>query len=95
MSRSRRIRRDWLSKILAGVILGFSLGVALAGIFALAGPGGPLAFNKYQVVMWSVVPVWLAVLSTCFLFSSGLRAWLWLGIGNFAAYAVLFAVRFY
>lgn len=93
MSGAAPIRRDWLSKSLAGLLLGFSLAIALAGLLALAGPGGPLAFNKYQVVMWSVVPLWLTILSTCFLFRSGPRAWLWLGQGNLFAHALLFAVR--
>lgn len=87
------IRHDWIAKILAGTVLGFGLAIALAGLFAWAGPGGPLAANKYQLSMWMVPPIWLGVLSFCFLFRSGLRAWLWLGGGNLLAYAGLYTCR--
>lgn len=88
-----RLRPDWVSKSLAGTLLGFSLAVALSGIFAWAGPGGLLAANKYQLAMWLLAPLWLGVLSFCFLFRTGLRAWLWLGGANLAAYATLYACR--
>lgn len=88
-----RIRADWLSKSLAGVLLGFALAIALAGLFAFAGPGGPEAQNKYQFVMWLAAPIWLGVASFCFLFRSGLRAWLWLGGANLIAYGGLYACR--
>jgi hypothetical protein len=41
--------------------------------------------------MWLVAPIWLTTLSLCFFFSSGMRAWLWLGGVNLMAYAGLFA----
>ena len=56
-------RADWLSKSLAGSVLGFTLAIALAGLFAVAGPGGLEARNKYQFVMWLVAPIWLGVAS--------------------------------
>lgn len=88
-----RIRRDWVSKTSAGAVLGFSLAIALAGLFAWLGPGGMAAPNRFQLVMWLIAPVWLTTLSLCFLFSSGVRAWLWLGAANLLAYAGLFACR--
>ncbi|MGD9544277.1 MAG: hypothetical protein AB7F41_08475 [Methylocystis sp.] len=88
-----QIRRDWFSKTSAGAILGFSLAIALAGLFAWLSPGGLTAPNKFQIVMWLIAPIWLSTLSFCFLFSSGVRAWLWLGAGNLIAYAGLFACR--
>lgn len=87
------IRHDWLSKSLAGALLGFGLAVALAGLFAWAGPGGPDAPNKYQFVMWLVAPIWLGAASFCFLFRSGLCAWLWLGGANLLAHGGLYACR--
>lgn len=87
------IRPDWWSKTLAGTLLGFTLAVALSGLFAWIGPGGPAAMNKYQFNMWLVPPLWLAVVSFCFLFRSGLRAWLWLGGANLLAHAGLYACR--
>ncbi|SMH47201.1 hypothetical protein [Azospirillum agricola] len=87
------IRPDWWSKSLAGTLLGFTLAIALSGLFAWAGPGGPRALNKIQFNMWMVAPIWLGVVSFCFLFRSGLRAWLWLGGANLLAYAALHAAR--
>lgn len=87
------IRRDWWSKSLAGVLLGFTLAIALSGLVTWVGPGGPLAMNKFQFTMWIVAPVWLGVVSFCFLFRSGLRAWLWLGGANLLAYTALLASR--
>ncbi|TLG75092.1 hypothetical protein [Methylocystis sp. B8] len=89
----KEIRPDWISKTLAGAILGFSLALALAGLFAWLGPGGLGTPNKFQLVMWLVPPIWLTTLSLCFLFTSGTRAWLWLGGANLIAYAGLFACR--
>lgn len=72
-------RKDWIAKTVAGLLPGFGIAVAAAGAFAWFGPGGAQALNKYQVVMWMVPPVWLAVLGSVYLFRDGLRAWLWLG----------------
>jgi hypothetical protein len=87
------IRRDWISKTLAGAILGFSLAVALAGLFAWLGPGGLATPNKFQLVMWLISPIWLTTMSLSFLFTTGARAWLWLGGANLVAFTGLFACR--
>ena len=41
--------------------------------------------------MWLVAPLWMALLSTCFLFRSGRHAWLWLGGANVLAWVALYA----
>ncbi|QCO05664.1 hypothetical protein [Azospirillum argentinense] len=87
------IRPDWWSKSVAGVVLGFSLAIAMAGLFAWIGPGGPAAVNKLQFIMWLVVPIWLGVASVCFLFRSGRQAWMWLGCANILAHTALLAAR--
>jgi hypothetical protein len=87
------IRHDWMSKSLAGVLLGFALALALAGLFAHLGPEGLEGRNKYQLVMWLVAPIWLGVVSFVFLFRSGLRAWLWLGGAALLAHGGLHACR--
>ncbi|OAI23492.1 hypothetical protein A1351_19630 [Methylosinus sp. R-45379] len=86
-------RSDWLSKSIAGSLLGFTLAVALAGLFAVAGPGGLEARNKYQFVMWLVAPIWLGVASFVFLFRSGRAAFLWLGGANLLAFGGLYLCR--
>lgn len=89
------LRRDWWSKTSAGVFGGFGLAVALSGLFAWIGPGGLAAPNKFQFTMWITAPIFLAVLSLVFLFSSGRRAWLALGSLNVLAFCALGACRHY
>ncbi len=74
------IRPDWISKTFAGVALGMALSVGASGllVLALTAAGVPSSLRN-QLAMWSVMPVWMTVLGGCFLFRSGLRAWLWLG----------------
>lgn len=89
------IQRDWFSKTLAGVVLGFGLAIAVSGLFAWLTPGGAMHPNKFQATMWLTAPVWSGVLSLVFLFRSGARAWLWLGSANALAFAALAACRHY
>lgn len=86
-------RTTWLSKTLAGVVPGFGLAIALSGWFAWLGPGGITAINKFQVTMWLVPPIWVAIAGTVFLFSSATRAWTWLAGANVLAFGVLIAAR--
>jgi hypothetical protein len=89
------IRRDIWSKSLAGVVLGFALAVALAGLVAHLGPEGLEGRNKYQLVMWMVAPIWLGALGFVFLFRSGLQAWVWLGGASLLAHGGLYACRLF
>lgn len=75
------IRRDWISKTLAGLLLGLALAFNCSGLLAVLLPEMPLPVSG-QLVMWLVPPVWLMALSLVYFFSSGLRAWLWLGTAN-------------
>lgn len=91
MARSS-FRTDWLSKSLAGILLGFLAAMAICGLFFLLPlPIGPSA--EAQLMMWLVGPVWLTLLSTCFLFRSGTRAWFWLGLTNVVLYALYFLFK--
>jgi hypothetical protein len=79
MTRAKRpIRPDWLSKTLAGLVLGGVLAFGASGV--LDQLLQPMALpTRGQLVMWSVAPVWLGVCSGVYCFASGLRAWLVLG----------------
>ena len=87
------MKTDWWSKSLAGIVAGFTLALALAGLFAWVGPGGINAVNKYQLIMWMVTPLWLTAVSLVFLFPSGCHAWAWLGGANVFAWIALVAAR--
>lgn len=92
--KSQPIQRDWLSKTLAGLLLGGIIALVLSSLFSQL--SGDLPFGaRRQLANWMVPPIWLVVLGTVYFFSSGLRAWLWLsGLAAFlsvASYLLRFA----
>jgi hypothetical protein len=87
------LTRHWFAKGLAGLVLGLAIAIGVSGLLAWAGPGGIAAPGKYMVVMWAVIPVWMLVLTFCFLFRSGWRAWAWLGGAALLLHAALLACR--
>lgn len=92
MKTGQRQTALW-SKTLAGVVLGWTLALALSGLFAWLGPGGIAARDKVQFNMWLIAPLWMLILSPVYLFSSGRCAWgVLLGL-NILAHAALLAAR--
>ena len=86
--------RNWLGKASAGLILGFALALSLSGLWAWLGPGGLMHSSaKTQFNMWLMSPIWALVLSFCFLFRSGWRAWFWLGLASAISFGLLFAAK--
>jgi predicted alpha/beta hydrolase len=84
--------RNWLGKASAGLVLGYALALALSGLFAWFGPG-EIDPGKLQINMWMVSPIWCLVLSFCFFFRTGLRAWAFLGLATLLAFGLLFGGR--
>jgi hypothetical protein len=87
--RPETLSRDWLSKTLAGGAGGFGLGIAASGLLVCLTPGSLDVQNKFQVAMWLVPPVWIAVTSATYLFRTGRRAWVGLGSANAFGFAML------
>ncbi len=82
------IQRDWLSRILAALLLGFTLALGCTGLFSRLTPYiDPVA--KTLLDMWLFMPVWLLVLGGCFFFRNGWRTWFWLGTANVLVFALL------
>ena len=52
------VRPDWISKTLAGLLLGLSLAIICSGLLAAWLAGMPLAVSG-QLAMWLVPPAWL------------------------------------
>ena len=88
------IQRDWASKTLAGVLLGFTLAIACSRLFSHLNADMALAVRA-QLAMWMVAPIWLGTLSVCYFFRSGWLAWLWLGGVNLLALAALTMLRLF
>jgi len=94
MTKAIPFQTDWLSKTLAGLLLGLFLSLACSAVFMQL----PLTIAmsvKVQLAMWSVAPIWLFVLSLCFLFPTGQRAWLWLGLANLLVVVIYGLLRFF
>ena len=89
------IQPDWWSKTLAGALFGFGLGIAISGLVAWAGSGGPWQANKYQAAMWLVVPISILVLAFTYLFRRSWHAWLYLALANVLAFGLLAACRYF
>ncbi len=70
---------------LVSTVLGFPLSIWLSGLLVYhltAGHGDPA---KYQVAMWSVVPLWATVVGLSFLARSKAACWAWLLAANAVA----------
>lgn len=91
-STSSEFRSDWVSKTLAGVVLGFTLALALSGLYALAASGVHLS-ERSQLAMWATFPSWMVALAGGYACRSGARAWLLLGALNLAAWGLFFLLR--
>lgn len=86
------IQRDWVSKTLAGTVLGFTLAIGCSGVLANLGQDVPMV-TRAQLAMWMVAPIWLGTLSGVYAFASGPRAWLWLSGANSVAFGTLALLR--
>ncbi|NMG64001.1 hypothetical protein GPA19_03430 [Azoarcus indigens] len=86
------IRRDWLAKTVAGVLLGFTLAIGCSGVFAWLADGMQMSVRA-QLAMWMVMPIWLGIFSGVYFFRSGLRAWAWLGGANALVFGALAAAQ--
>lgn len=90
---SRPLQRDWWLKSVCGTLMGFTLALALSGLWAWWGPGGITAPDKVQFNMWLIAPLWMAVLSCVFFARTGARVLGSLLLANGLAYAALFTTR--
>lgn len=86
------IRPDWVSKTLAGLLLGLSLALICSGLLATLLTGMPLPVSG-QLLMWLVPPIWLGVWSGVYFFASGWRAWVWLSGVNLLALGIWWLVK--
>ncbi|GBR12083.1 hypothetical protein GLI01_11840 [Gluconacetobacter liquefaciens] len=92
MRRARLDNRQWVAKLAAGIVPGCALAL---GVMAVVGglchtTGSPMTLSA-QLLLWLAGLLWAVILSACFLFRSGSRAWGVLG-GGAVAFWLLFAL---
>lgn len=91
-AKPRVVSPDWLSKTMAGTLLGFTLAIGCAGLFNWLAADMPITVRG-QLAMWLTAPVWMGVLSGVYFFRCGKRAWAWLGGANLLVFGLLLATR--
>ncbi len=85
--------KNWFGKATAGFILGLAIAIGLSGIVGWSlGLQDTFVSLPGQFTMWIVSPIWCAILSFCFLFRSGPRAWGVLGLAAGAIWLALYAL---
>ncbi len=86
MPRSRRHTSLWL-RVLAGAVGGLLLSIALAGLYGWSSRDGMA--DRYMLLLWLFIPVWVAFFSLCIWCKQARIAWLlmiglnvicWLGL---------------
>lgn len=80
-----------MARCLAGTLLGFPLAAALLALALHWLPDHGAAYVVLALILF--FPLWTAVMAASYLFRSGARAWLLLGLGNAAVYLALWASR--
>lgn len=86
--------RNWFGKAGAGAVAGFFLALAICGMLVQFGPLEVGFFSaRAQLTMWLMAPLWALILSFCFLFHNGARAWTWLGGANLLLWGLLYGSR--
>lgn len=83
----------WWLRSLSGTVLGATLALGLAGLWAWWGPGGITAPEKVQFTMWLIAPLWMLALSAVYFTRSGLRALLTLLALNGCVHGALWWTR--
>ena len=87
------IRSDWISKTLAGQLLGLALALLASALFSDLTRTSLALSPRGQLAMWMVAPLWLGIAGGVYFFRSGLQAWLWLGGATLLSAAALLALR--
>ncbi|MDP2879992.1 MAG: hypothetical protein Q8N89_00230 [Azonexus sp.] len=86
-TKPKAIAPDWLSKTLAGTLLGFTLAIGCTGLFSWLASDMALSIRG-QLAMWMTAPIWMGILSGVYFFRSGKRAWAWLAVANLLVFGL-------
>lgn len=80
-----------MAKALAAALLGLPLTTAVIGLLTLSWPGRP----EIITLPWLLLsfPLWIGIMSLCFVARSGARAWMWMGGATVIGYGLLHALK--
>lgn len=86
--------QNWFPKVMAAIVPGNIFIFGLVGIVGVLThvDNAPRAASA-QFLVWLTVLLWCILLPLCFLFSNGKRAWNYLSISAFCAWALFFALK--
>jgi hypothetical protein len=76
---------------MAGILLGFTLSAAMAGLYALLGPQA--VGENLIIAVVAMFPAWIASWSFAYVPASAGRVWGWLLLGNVIAYGMLWLAK--
>lgn len=95
MSAQELTSRNWFGRASAGLVAGFMLALGITSILGWiwSDKGSPLFSAQGQIAMWLMSPIWTLLLGFCFFFTTGLRAWGWLGLANLIVWGAYAALR--
>lgn len=79
------------ARALAGLVAGFFVAAAAAGLVAWLPPGPWQAAIVPSLVAF--IPFWMLAALWAFAFRTGLRAWVWLGASAGLGFALLWLLR--
>lgn len=88
-------RHDYFSKTLAGLMLGLGLALSLSSLLAWITGDSAANSGKNQVLTFLLALIWTGTFSCAYFFSSGRRAWGWLGLANLVGFAGYYSCRFF
>ena len=80
-----------IARCLAGTLLGFPLAAGLIALVLHLLPNHGAALLIPALILF--FPLWIALMAGAYLFRSGARAWLVLGVANAATFLALWASR--
>lgn len=94
MPRYTYTSQNWLSKVTAAVVPGNLLTFGLVGVIGLLShaDSDPRKASA-QFLTWLTVLLWCTILSTCFLFSNGKRAWNYLSAAALCVWGLFFVLK--
>jgi drug/metabolite transporter (DMT)-like permease len=86
-------QQDWISKTLAGLLLGLSMAIAIGVSISLLSLEHVPRMLAPQLGMWCIAWVWMPAFFAAYFFRKGWHAWLCYLLLNLLCYAFVWFLR--